>query len=236
MPFHLVVIGLSFIALMWNYRRVSFPAISLALSVLAGALLFCIILKWQPFHARLHLALFIMAAPFAALAMGRLFWPVFSLLVLISFLLTSVPNVFCYGPRSALGPISVFETSDDFQQLFRQPGLATAYLQAKQILDHYKVREVGLIWKEDDWEYPLLVWNHVPVAWRTDHVLIENDYTPLETNRVPDVLLCKRPGLGDPLTVHGQRYRLVRSYVQGPDHELVLSIYFSENAPLRASP
>jgi len=93
------------------------------------------------------------------------------------------------------------------------------------------VKEVGLIWKEDDWEYPLQTVQHVPMPWRLDHVLIKNCYAPLETTRVPDALLCTRPGLGESLTVHGQRYRLIGAYLTKPDKTLILSIYFPENIP-----
>jgi len=235
MPFHLALIALTFIALLWNYRRFSLLPIALACGVALGALLFCIILKWQPFHARLHLPLFIMSAPCAALVLGRLFWRWFSLLVVILFLVTSIPNVFLYGPRAAVGPYSVFLTSDDFQQLFRQPQLASPYLEAKQILEDDKVQDVGLIWKQDDWEYPFLVSHHEPPPWRADHVLIENDYTPLETTQVPDALLCTRPGFGDVITVHGRSFRLFRGYVD-QDKNLILSIYLPDSGAQSAPP
>jgi hypothetical protein len=230
MPLHLLVIAVSFIALAGKQRRFGFPPLALGGSVLTGAFLFCLMLKWQPFHARLHLALFIMSAPLAGLVLGSMFRRMISLPILVLFLLTAIPNVFWYFPRAALGPLSVFVTSTEFQQLFRQPQLAGPYEEAKEILEQNKVQEVGLICHEDDWEYPLLISDRVPVSWRVDHVLIDNAYAPLETTLVPDALLCTRPGLGEIVTVHGQRYRLARAYVRGRAQNLVLSIYFPENA------
>ncbi len=232
MPIHLGVIALSFITLVINYRRFSHSAHLLALSIVVGAFLFCVILKWQPFHARLHLALFVMSAPLAGLVLGGYWGRFFAVPLLFLFFLMSLPDVSSYPARPVLGPCSVFTTSNDFQQLFRQPALARPYLEAIQLLEDNNVQSVGLIWKEDDWEYPLLVSDRVRVPWRVDHVLVENAYAPLESTEAPDALLSTRPGSGDLITYHDHRYRLVRSYVQGPTKALVLSIYLPDNTSL----
>jgi hypothetical protein len=224
MLLHLLTVLLCSGFLVWKRKRFSFLPFAVLVSVLGGALLFCIILKWQPFHARLHLALFIMSAPLVGLVLGSFFWRIFSLPILLSLLIPALPDVYLYVPRAVFGPYSVFTTPSNFEQLFRQPQLVQPYLEALQILDYNQVHEVGLVWKQDDWEYPLQTIDHVPVSWRVDHVLIENAYAPLETTLVPDAVLCTRPGMGSPLTIHGQVFKLVRVY-ETPDHEFVLSIY-----------
>ncbi len=228
MPIHLVVIALAFIGVAWSWRRIGALPCFLALSVLAGALLFCTLLKWSPFHARPHLALFILAAPVAALALGQIYWRGFSFLVVALMLLDGTPDVLWYWPRAAVGPLSVAITPDDFQQLFRQPQLVRAFSEAREILVKENVKEVGLIWREDEWEYPFHVLGRTPAPWRVEHVLIENAYTPLETKIVPDALLCSRKGMPEKLTVHGRDFHMVRSYVQGPASELILSVYLPD--------
>lgn len=237
MPFHLAVIGLSFIALIWNYNRFAFLPLALALSVLVGAFLFCLILKWSPNHSRLHLALFSMSAPFAALVLGDILRRDFYVLVMVLFLLGSMPHVFLSKARPVFGLHSVFVTTSDCQLNYRSPEFFCAYVNARQLLEQANVKEVGLICNGDDWEYPYFNSNRIPVPWRVDDVLIENAYAPLETSRVPDALLCTRSGLDDVLMVHGRRYKVVHTYrIQDPGRDLSLSIYFPECAAFDQSP
>jgi hypothetical protein len=230
MPIHLVAILLSSAIIIWKRGRFSTLPFELLASLLAGALFFCIVLKWSPFHARLHLALFIMSAPLVGLALGSLSRRIFSLPILFSFLIAALPDVFLYPPRSVMGPLSIFVTSSDFQQLFRQPQLVQPYMEMQRILDYNQVNSVGLILKQDDWEYPLETTERLPAAWRTDHLLIENAYSSLETTQVPEVALCTRPKMGDSLTIHGQVFKLARVY-ETPAHEFILSLYIRDGLP-----
>ena len=66
MPWHLIFIGLGMVVLLFFARSLSPPLCWLSLCIVTGALLFCFVLKWQPWHTRLHLALFVMASPIVA--------------------------------------------------------------------------------------------------------------------------------------------------------------------------
>jgi hypothetical protein len=70
-PWHLALAFLAAFALLAaGRRRPRHPAFWVTLGVLAGAVLFCALLRWQPWHTRLHLPLFVLAAPLIAAAAG----------------------------------------------------------------------------------------------------------------------------------------------------------------------
>ena len=73
-PWHLMVIAAAFGMLPFGSKTSKTKARGLlpyAACVAAGALLFCIFLRWQPWHTRLHLPLFVLSAPVVAAAFSR---------------------------------------------------------------------------------------------------------------------------------------------------------------------
>lgn len=70
-PWHLLLIAVAFAMLPFGLRKKSWSVIHYAACVATGALLFCILLKWQPWHTRLHLPLFVLSAPLVAAAFSH---------------------------------------------------------------------------------------------------------------------------------------------------------------------
>jgi hypothetical protein len=80
---------------------------------LAGFLLFCFYLKWQPFLARLELPLFVLGAPLAAFALEKL-RPRWLAVALALFLVNNArPMLFENWTRRLHGPGNLFVTSRD---------------------------------------------------------------------------------------------------------------------------
>ncbi len=67
---HLLLLGPTVLWLL--YRRRLDAAAWLLLGLVGGFLAFCFYLKWQPWHARMHLPLFLAAAPVVGLFLGSL--------------------------------------------------------------------------------------------------------------------------------------------------------------------
>ncbi len=126
-------------------------------AAVAASLLFCWVLKWQPWHSRLHLPLFLLWSPFVAVAFSGalpsrlLDWLCFALL------LAALPWGLLNATRPLLGEASVFRVARLEQYFTARPELLVPYLGARERLSSHACREVGLVLGPDDAEYPLWV-------------------------------------------------------------------------------
>lgn len=152
-------------ALLWTYGA----------AVAASGLLFCIILKWQPWHSRLHLSLFILAAPLLATLLAeriRRRGLVFPSLLL---LLLSVPWLFWSRPRPLAGPQSVFSVPRSSQSFANRPDLEPSYTQGIEVVRQRGCSSVGLVLGGNDWEYPFWALLHnTETPARLEHLEVHN--------------------------------------------------------------
>ena len=192
----------------------------LAASVVAGFVLFCALLKWQPFHSRLHLPLFILAAPVIALTLGR--WRRAALLLAAILVLQSLPYLLLHESKPLLGQHSVFFSSRA-DQLFRErPSYQEAYLTIAERLGRAGCVEVGLILaNSSDWEYPfwVLIGEAAGRPVRLEHVGLTNRLADLEARRSPFQacgIISTSPRRSSELELDGRRYQRVwsKSWIQ----------------------
>jgi hypothetical protein len=156
MPHLLLFAGAALAVGAW--RRLSRPraVLALGLAVLAGAGLFCWCLRWGPWHTRLHLPLFVLAAAVAGTLWERV--PAWAqagaVLVLLGW---AMPFLFLNRSRPLLGPDSVL-TARRGEVYFRKHAVLEAdYLGARAFLRAQGLAEAGLLVGGDDWEYPFWV-------------------------------------------------------------------------------
>jgi hypothetical protein len=153
-----------------------------ALCIGAGFVLFGAAVKWQLWHSRLHVPLFVLFAPALALALAAIPRPRFlpalfslALLALASpWLLTNTSRPLVAWPAFTRNP-TLFSLSRDEQYFINRSELRDRYQRAAKCLREAKCTDVGLLLGEDDWEYPL--WNFTgrdgnPV--RFEHVEVDN--------------------------------------------------------------
>jgi hypothetical protein len=145
---------------------------SLALSFL----LFCAALKWQPWHSRLHLPLFLIAAALAGVVWTSVLPPRATEWLGLLLLAAALPWVCAGATRPLLGSQSVLATSRASQYFSIRPLLEQPYEAAARSLAEEGCSQIGLAIGPDTPEYLLwvLFQPRIPSGLRIEHVDVAN--------------------------------------------------------------
>ena len=191
-PLHLLLILYALVAVCASgaLRRGTVPVYAGVL--VAGFLLFCLVLKWQPWHSRLHLPLFVLWAPAVGIALswgwsrrigsGAAAVLLVAALVLIGYNETRP----LYGPRSIL----FTERAD---QYFATRPFGADYRAAIGYLNTQPHGKIGLVLGANAWEYPFwaLLEGEAGHRARLEHVLVGNVSGRLAAeDQTPAVVIC----------------------------------------------
>ena len=167
-------------------------------------LLFCLLIKWQPWHSRLHLPFFVIFSPLIGLMLSTLKHPI-ARNILLSILLISFIYLFCNAykliitldtydilnnPRTVIGLLknpSMEEFFGGGKNIFIVPRIEQYFKDRNDLLEPYmqainflKTREclnIGLYTKDQDiLEYPiwLLLQDRESEKVRIKHVNVDN--------------------------------------------------------------
>ncbi len=163
-PVHLIalliicgLIAYACVAMNWRMRLC---AASTAIKMLAVALgtwgLFCGLLKWRPFHARLHLPIFLLAAAPFGYFFERFLIQRVMLFTAVGFILIAISPILFNPSHPLLGKNNIFVKDRDSQYFYNRPELFQAYRRASDLAAGI-AGPTGLIAGADAWEYPLWV-------------------------------------------------------------------------------
>jgi hypothetical protein len=147
--------------------------------VAAGFLLFSLVLKWQPWGARLELPFLLLAAPLAGVVLGQ--WRG-GIVVSAMLLLCATPWALVNATRPLLGPDSVLTAPRLLQSFAASPGLREPMLGAARAVAAKQCRRIGLEMGPDDPEH--LIWLSLREAGiadgqiRLEHVHVTNRSAP----------------------------------------------------------
>ncbi|MGV9210302.1 hypothetical protein ACTFTM_00400 [Micromonospora sp. RB23] len=150
------------------------PLRAYAVVVLAAVLLHTSMIKWQPWGNRLILYALVLAVPLAGLWLdallrrgsdratnpaeaGRGRRSVAAVAVVVVLATSALAGVLAlsYGfPRRLVGTGSVFTTSDWDTRFLRRPEWADEFRWAAAAVRDSGARRIGLVERNDDWEYP----------------------------------------------------------------------------------
>ncbi|MBI5310245.1 MAG: glycosyltransferase family 39 protein [Actinobacteria bacterium] len=161
-----------------------------ALMLVAQALLFATALKWQTWHARLHLPILIAAVPLAAVALDELRSSKLRLgLLIVAGALTPIllaHNVM----RPFAGDDSILTTPRTTQYFQQRPSLEAQYEAVVDFAERGRFDEVGIAGGIDDWEYPFfLLGREHGVRFRD--VIVTNESSRYErAGMLPDMVVC----------------------------------------------
>jgi hypothetical protein len=118
-------------------------------------LLFCLFLKWQPWHSRLHLPLFVLWAPLLSMVFLSAVNQKTAGAVMVVLTLSAIPPVLWNHTRSLIGERSIFQVNREEQYFSNQLRWREPYLGAVRFLVSQNCRQIGLELGGDDWEYPI---------------------------------------------------------------------------------
>ncbi len=174
-PLHLLLAGFAVVVAMWNFRH-NRPA-ALYSACLAGAfLVFCGYLKWQPWIARLHLPLFVGAAPVFGLLLSR---DVFRRVApLVAMLLLFVGSFYAAAGRERplVGQATILSQPRANLYFANKGAIRDPYFAAAAKIAHGDPSRIGIITGVDDWEYPLrvLIRSHLGNEVQFEHINVRN--------------------------------------------------------------
>jgi hypothetical protein len=144
-----------------RYRRS--PLLPYLLCLVAGFLLFSLLLRWQPWNSRLMLPLFVLASAVAGSVLGDLPRRLPMAALAIGLTLAATPWLAANRSRPLVASAaletspSILATSRTEQYFAKRPKLEAPYRSAAALITARGARRVGLISHEDGWEYPLWV-------------------------------------------------------------------------------
>lgn len=130
-------------------------------------LLFCIYLKWQPWHSRLQLPIFVLWSPIVALSFFSIkFFRNREIFFTLSLFIASLPWVVFSATKPLIAKLhskppyykieeSVFNTTRNQQYFINRPKLSNSYIAVTDIIKNLDNKNIGLIISGDEWEYPL---------------------------------------------------------------------------------
>jgi hypothetical protein len=203
-PLHLLLIVAAAVAATATWRRRPDRALYFA-ALAAGGLLFCLVLKWQPWNARLQLPLFLLAAPAVAATLSagsRPAWPRRAGAILF---VVAAPWAFLNATRPLLGSESILRVPRLDLAFAARPDLEAPLLQAGDAISGRNCSQVGLEIGPDDPEYLLwLVLERGGVEPRLEHLSVANASAalarrePFESFRPCAILALEAPGAPEP--------------------------------------
>jgi hypothetical protein len=168
-----------------------------AWGVLGAAILYCVILRWQPWGSRLHTSLFLLMAPLVGITLcqvcsRRKVWLVFTVALLfgygLQFMLANVSR-----PILPLLGESILATPRIKQYFTNRRDLYTQTVEAVLAIQREHPEEVGLVFGAEGWEYPfwvLLGKTGKRVAPLIKHIHLDGNSIP---SSMPAAIVIEKP-------------------------------------------
>jgi hypothetical protein len=153
--FHLLLILVSIVTgiIYFIYRRSEYVFLILyILCLVLTFIVFCFIFKWQPWHTRIHMPLFLLFAPVCGIIISRSSKILYSILLILIFF--AIPCIFLNDSHPF--PLNYRVKMNQYDKIFiNYPQIKESYKKTIDLvnLNHFKM--IGLQLGGDDWDYPL---------------------------------------------------------------------------------
>lgn len=186
-PFHIYLLIIILLMLCIHLQKIWTQDKTLLLyggAVGGGFLLFCGVLKWQLWHSRLHLPLFIAIAPVVGVVMDDYFKRRIAL-YLCFLLLASSSFWLLWSETKPIATHGNIFTIPRQEQYFMMLPYATGYQETAAYLQQTGCDRIGLWTGADAWEYPLwvLLRDQPGVMPQVRHVFVDNESNQVSLSR-----------------------------------------------------
>ena len=212
-PLHFILVLVSIVLLgremVWSSRNSALCRVVrvYSVTVLLGGLLFCAMLRWQPWITRLELPFFVLMGPAVATILAARLTRRWIILAGFCLVLAGLPSVLLNHRRPLLGqPAPIFGyhvylapnilNADIWQKMFE--GDTRRYISYRDAVARIADRAaggVGLMLGGDTWEYPfwrMLNEDRSRVPVHIEHVCVPDNGSPRSTFQPEIVLATKR--------------------------------------------
>jgi len=163
-PWHLVIIAGAFVVAIAGAIRtrgdggaIYYRAAAFLVLPALGFVVFCLSLKWQPYHSRLHLPLFILAAPPVGLLLERLLPRVGVRILAAALFAAAMPYLLDNPGRPIHGEASILRLPRSQQYFANNPSLYPKYVRIADLLAEHSAQKIGFLADRNGWEYPLWI-------------------------------------------------------------------------------
>ena len=200
--------------------------------ILSSFILFCFLLKWQPWHSRLHLPIFVLLTPIVGIVLDAI-WPrKISQYTFLVLLVSSIPYLLLNDLRPIVGETSILKIDRTSQYFAAKSQLESNYTTVSQIIKRQACQNVGLIIVPNSWEYPLwiLLEEKGSPPIRIEHVAVTNMTQGMSQRQYAQnfspcsvIAIGNKLDLDDQITLHNQTYK--RYWQSSPDSRELVQLF-----------
>lgn len=193
-PLHFLIILLAIFIFIFrkNLRKNQITRLYLT-SAIGGFIIFCLLLKLQPYSVRHHLPFFVLFSPFVGLVFSHSMKTSLLNLLLSILIVTSLPWLFNNSFRPIVGKNSIFTLPRNDMYFLQREHLKNSYFETANAIAKQNCTSIGLSlgWDKPTsniWEYPF--WPLVSSAspdkkYRFSHIVSPNNFSAMLADKHP---------------------------------------------------
>lgn len=180
-------------------------------TICVTALLYCALLKWQPWSNRLQISLFFLFSVFLAFQLEQVNkW--IRLASLSAMMVYAVPSLL-QSERHPVLPISHSIFNHPYDYFIYHKGM----LECKDYLEHRPHTKLGIIIGSDTWDYPYyrLLAKSQNGPRTIKHVFVKNESSVYLDKFIPDAIICNE-SRAETYDIRGVKYYRTKIFTDGP--------------------
>ncbi len=152
-PIHAVLILFSFGLILFRARRTADRATRYAFCLACQILLFCLVLRWQPFNSRLQLTAFLAAAPLVAYCLQLVTRQAVAVFIATFLAFRAVPSLVKNPARPLVGTGAIQRLTREERFFTEEPQIEAPYTGAAEFIAKSGCRDIALKTGWSEWEY-----------------------------------------------------------------------------------